>query len=64
MARCLRDDLLSLRPGEKGVLLQIEGYRDYDLVEDLKSPLDDIQVAVGNGIKGSGIDHSFFHFDS
>src|SRR3712207_7124218 len=43
--------------GKDGVFLGIAGDGDHHVVEQAAGPLDDVQVAIGDGIEASRVDH-------
>jgi hypothetical protein len=46
----------SLFDGEEGLFLRVDENADDNLVEELAPAFDDVQVAVGDGVKRTGID--------
>ena len=50
--------------GKQVILLGIGGHRHQHLIENLQSSAYDVQMTIGNGIKGTGIDCDFLHSPS
>ncbi len=56
--------LFPLRSGEERIISEVDRHGDDHMVEDAQSPFDDIEMAIGDGIKGTQIDDRSFHQDS
>ena len=53
-----RNQRRALGSGKKAAFLVIDGHGDDDLVEKLGCASDDVEVAIGHGVKAAGIDRA------
>jgi hypothetical protein len=56
MRRQLLQHFPSLGDGEHRTLLRVAQNRNYEVLKNLRTSLDQVEVAVGRRIKGTGID--------